>query len=580
MFIQHSIRRKLITISLALLIIPSIIMAAVSYTQARNNLNELGEQVLKNSVQSATQLLHEKQAQVATGELSEQQAKEQLSEALLGKAQPDGTREITYPGDLGEYGYLYAVDDKGVLVMHPTREGQSLWGEKDTDNEFFIREVIEKGNAGGGFTKYYFALPHSAEIAQKITYSLKDETWGWHIVAGTYMQDFNAPAKEVLTNILLTLAVAIIIGVIVITLLSNHIAKPLGRLANKVAEVAEGNLTIDLDTTQRKDEVGQLKKGFNEMVTQLRTVIGGVEHSITEIKTTSTNLTAVAEETTAYGEEIVEAVTEVATRAEQQAHSAENTNEATASFAQEIDRLHERNGKMHEASSAMQQSNAQGIESLQTLKSKSQETYEIMERMQNVFSELTEELQNISGIVASINGISEQTNLLALNASIEAARAGEHGKGFAVVAEEVRKLADQTVEATNLVRDTLQNISVEATAVTKEMANTRTIVQQQNDSVAHTESAFTAIEAAVNDIVLNIKEVVASVDSISESKDTMTTAIIDIADLSGMNAAATEEVNASVEEQQKAIQIVTQSASDLTDEIQDLTQAISRFTIK
>ncbi|MGE7842960.1 methyl-accepting chemotaxis protein [Lysinibacillus sp. NPDC093712] len=576
----RSIQGKLIIVSMALLIVPSLIIGIVSYGKAKDGMEGLGEQVLQNSVESTLQLIELANESVEKGDIPLEVAQEKVREALLGPKDSEGKRPINYPGNLGEYGYIYVLDDKGTLTTHPTREGDNLWDEQDSSGTYFIRDVTERALEGGGFTKYEFALPGQDVLADKIIYSTKDPHWGWIIASGTYMQDFNKEANSLLLVIGLTLLGAIIIGTVIVILVSRHLALPVKKLSTRVREVAQGNLTVEIENLQRTDEIGQLNTGFNDMVDQLKTLITNVEESIAEIQSTSSNLTAVAEETNAYGDEIVKAINEVSGGAVKQASDAEDTNRTAIAFAQQIVGLHDKNELMLDASQIMKHSNEEGLVNLNSLKDTSQESSTLINSVQTVFNSLIVKVREIEGIVGTINEISDQTNLLALNASIEAARAGEHGKGFAIVAEEVRKLADQTSVATDLVRTTLRGIESETNLVNEEMQKTSAIVREQNNSVGIMESSFNEIELAVEKIIAIIGDMTSGVAYLNSSKDDMMQSIESIAMISEKNAAASEEVTASVDEQQRAIQLVSESSNDLTDEISALQESIQRFTIR
>ncbi|MDZ5470562.1 cache domain-containing protein [Bacillus sp. 31A1R] len=158
---KFNIRTKLITICLILLVIPGLIIGLIGYVISKNELNNLAETSLKNSVNLSLKTIELVNQKVESGSLTLEQAQEEVKKELLGEM-IDGKRPITKEIDLGPNGYLYAIDDKGNLLMHPVLEGDNLYEAKTKDGFYFLQDVIKK-SAQGGFTYYEWALPNNPD---------------------------------------------------------------------------------------------------------------------------------------------------------------------------------------------------------------------------------------------------------------------------------------------------------------------------------------------------------------------------------------------------------------------------------
>lgn len=136
---------------------------------------------------------------------------------------------------------------------------------------------------------------------------------------------------------------------------------------------------------------------------------------------------------------------------------------------------------------------------------------------------LNDRTNQVADILSTIVNISSQTNLLALNASIEAARAGEAGKGFAVVADEIRKLSEQTKEATENITEILTELNNDVKSVTTSINHSVGAVERQNELIETTKNKFDEIDNGVNELmpVINrfkkvIEEITASAEVIAD----------------------------------------------------------------
>ncbi len=130
-----------------------------------------------------------------------------------------------------------------------------------------------------------------------------------------------------------------------------------------------------------------------------------------------------------------------------------------------------------------------------------------MQTIAELILELSEFIQSISSTIGTVEDIAEQTNLLALNAAVEAARAGEHGKGFAVVAGEIRKLADESKQATTKITSLITDIQ-----------------QTTNSTVIATEEGTKEIETGI-DLAHNIGS---SVENLIGTINEISTGVVEI----------------------------------------------------
>nr|WP_070121356.1 methyl-accepting chemotaxis protein [Bacillus marinisedimentorum] len=580
MFLFNSIRKKLIVVSIVLLVFPSVIIGAAAYLTSKSNLDKAGETTLKNGVEMSLQLIDALDQKVEQGTLSLEDAQEQAKTYLIGPKNADGTRDIKSPVDLGENGYFMVYDQKGNEVAHPTLEGKNVWETKDKNGTLLVQEQIKAAQNGGGFTTYVWALPNSENnTGEKITYNALDPNWGWIVSAGTYKLDFNQGANEVLMLILTTLGITFAAGAVIIIFFSRSLAEPIKIVSNHVKQVADGDFTVEELNVKNKDEIGTLASDFNGMVASMRTLIQAVEDSIQQVSASSQNLSAVSEETSAASEEMGNAIQEIAGGAAQQAEDADTTNQKMANLSTQIAKVQEQNEEMVIQSKAAGSASQNGIKQIDILQSKTKEANELTETVANVMDSLSDKVKEIEKVMSAINEISDQTNLLALNASIEAARAGEHGKGFAVVAEEVRKLAEQSSHATEEVRTTLSGIISESDKATAAIKQNQALSTQQTAVTADTEKVFKEIAVSIDSIVSSIEGVSHEITQMSLYKDEVLESVGSIASVAQQSAAATEEVTASTEEQLRAIATIASSAEELNVSGEQLREQIARIKL-
>jgi methyl-accepting chemotaxis protein len=576
---MKSVRNKLVSLAIIVILISTVLVGTVNYILVKGELDQVGRQSLKNGTLGILELIAQLDAQVQKGNITLEEAQESARTQIVGKRVEDNKRSIDNPVKYGDNFYFYAFQDSGIVETHPSLEGQNIAELQTEDGRYFVREMIEAAKAGGGYVRYDWALPSTPEIvAPKITYVEMDEHWGWIIAAGTYEMDFNAGTKNVFYYTLGMTILATIIGVALFWFFSGRMTTYIRKIMVITSDIAKGKLTGDDIPVTTKDELGILANNVNNMKHSLYEMVNNTKDSASQMRVSSEMLSAITEETTASADEIHQAINDISKGAVVQAEEAEMAISKVETLSSLISLATNKYSEITENMNIINSSQENGRQKVEGLLQNSSEFTQVIEELRTNFSSLTNQMKEIHQVVQTITSISEQTNLLALNASIEAARAGEHGKGFAIVAEEVRHLSEDTNEATTRVRNLLQRIEVGTANSDAKMIHTLQLSQNQAISITEVKGAFTFLADSIQDITKHLVSLDEGMNDMAENRIVVMNAIKEIASVATQSAAATEQINASIDEQKSAVNSIMHSSMELHTEAERMYDLVERFT--
>ena len=182
-------------------------------------------------------------------------------------------------------------------------------------------------------------------------------------------------------------------------------------------------------------------------------------------------------------------------------------------------------------------------------------------------------------VVSFIKNIAGQTNLLGLNAAIEAARVGEQGRGFAVVAEEVRKLAEQSQEATKQISELIGGIQGDTEQAVAAMDNGTREVKLGAEVVNTAGQAFHEIVTLVEQVSDQVREVSSTIEQMAIGSQQIVESVNRIDHLSKEAAGQAQTVSAATEEQSASMEEIASSSQSLAQLALELRDAVGKFRV-
>ena len=466
--------------------------------------------------------------------------------------------------------YMYVVQKDGTMLYHPTKEkvGQPV-------ENAVIKGVVQQLQDGkkpgttvveydfNGTTKYSAYTILNNENILVLTADESEALAGITTVTGVAVG---------------IIAIVVLIAIIISFIMGRRLMRPLVKVSTIIEDVANGNIEADFSVVKESnDEIGLIIEKMKELTQSLGNIVGRIRNSSDTMSANSNELNDTSSQTLAANNEISKAVEDVAEGSTGMAASISKINENLLEMSNETKDINASVDEIKNQTTAVQDSSKIMNDKIKSMQDSSHKMDEGISAISKRIETVNTTVDKVSNIVSVIEEISGETNLLSLNASIEAARAGDAGKGFAVVAQEIRVLSDNTNTELENIKQIISSLVEECRYCVQASG---TIVEdnaKQKEEIKAVLDEFGSLDEQIQKTAEKADEIEELVTAMIELNDDITKSSNSLTDVSAANAAATEEMNANIEELNAMMHGVSEMAEHMNNESDGLKEALSFF---
>ena len=466
--------------------------------------------------------------------------------------------------------YMYVVQNDGTMLYHPTKEkvGQPV-------ENAVIKGVVNQLQDG--------KKPGTTVVEYDFNGTTKYSAYT--ILNNENILVLTADESEALSGITTVTAasvgistIVVLIAIIISFIMGRRLMRPLVKVSAIIEDVANGNIDADFSVVKESnDEIGLIIEKMKELTQSLGSIVGRIRNSSDTMSSNSYELNDTSSQTLAANNEISKAVEDVAEGSTGMAASISKINENLLEMSNETKDINASVDEIKNQTVAVQDSSKIMNDKIKSMQDSSHKMDEGISAISKRIETVNTTVDKVSNIVSVIEEISSETNLLSLNASIEAARAGDAGKGFAVVAQEIRVLSDNTNTELENIKQIISSLVEECRYCVQASG---TIVEdnaKQKEEIKAVLDEFGSLDEQIQKTAEKADEIEELVTAMIELNDDITKSSNSLTDVSAANAAATEEMNANIEELNAMMNGVAEMAGHMNDESDGLKEALSFF---
>lgn len=551
-----------------------------TYEKASNDGYELE---IKSQVQCTMAILQNEYDMVQAGTKTEEQAKKDASEII---------RAMRYRDD--QSGYFWIDDTDYTLIMHPIladQEGNNREDLEDQNGVMIIQEIMKVCQSAdkGGFNEFYFTKADGETVAPKLAYSQIFEPWGWVVSTGNYIDDIQSDMEGVKKDLKDTydrlvirvdiVFIGVVIFAIIIALLfSKRIVTPLQKIQEFAGRISQGDMTSKI-TINSNNEIGRVAESLEIAQKNMRNLLTNITTVANNVNRASEEFSDIFYKMQNSITEVSTAVTSIADNVTSQASSTDNASDEVNDIATKIEKTGAEVTLLDDNAQDMKTLSETSMNTLNRLIQVNSKTRDNINSMREQTEMTNESIQQIKIAANLINEISDQTSLLSLNASIEAARAGESGKGFAVVADEIGKLAQQSANSVEEIRQIITELLENASKSVEVMQEMTESVDAQMSSLSETQNTFSQLYKELDNCVSSVQMIDVMTTEIDGQRTKITESLNLLNGLAQDNAAVTEQTAGMSTELSGVVENSVKIVDNLKTSVDSLMENVTKFKI-